>query len=132
MGILARYFQKGIPHFLQIAAIGDTDWNAKPDSRVAISPVRHWRIDEFRVRHDHGDVVVGTNDRAARANLLHLTCDTGDLHPIADSDRSFCQNDEAANEIAGDILQSEANAYANRAGKNGRGWQGGCRRCPAQ
>ncbi len=75
----------------------------------------------FVVRHDHGDVVVSKNDGAARANLLHLTGDTRDLHPIADGDRSFGQNDQAADEIAGDILQSEAKAYADRAGKNGQG-----------
>jgi hypothetical protein len=121
MGILPRYFQQGIPYLLQIAAIGDTDWNAKADTRIAISPVCHWRIDKFRVRHDHGDVVVGTNNRAARTNLLHLTGDTGHLHPIADRDRALGQNDQAANEIAGDVLQSEANAYADRAGKNGEG-----------
>jgi hypothetical protein len=53
--------------------------------------------------------------------LLHLTCDTRDLHTIANSDRSFCQNDEAADKIAGDILQPEADADTNRAGKNGQG-----------
>src|SRR4029077_5375729 len=52
-------------------------------------------------------------------NLLHLTGDTRHLYPIADCDRALRQNDQAADEIAGDVLQSEANAYADRAGKNG-------------
>jgi len=53
--------------------------------------------------------------------LLHLTGDTGHLDPIADRDRAFGQNDQSANEIAGDVLQSESNAYADRAVKNGEG-----------
>src|SRR4026207_762428 len=119
--IFSRYFHQGISYFLQIAAIGDTNRNAKTDTRIAISPVCHRRIDKFRVRHDHGDVVVSKNNRAACTNLLHLTGDTGHLHPIADRDRALGQNDQTANEIAGDVLQSEANAYADRAGKNGEG-----------
>ena len=53
--------------------------------------------------------------------MLHLTGDTGYLDPIADRDRALGQNDQTANEIAGDVLQSEANAYADCAGKNGEG-----------
>src|SRR5437660_11848316 len=119
--IFSRDFEQGIPYFLQIAAIGDTNRNAKTDARIAISPVCHRRINEFRVRHDHGDVVVGQNNGAARTNLLHLTGDTGHLYPIADRNRTLRQNDQAANEIAGDVLQSEANPHADRAGKNGEG-----------
>src|SRR4029077_12087967 len=117
--IFSRYFHQGIPYFLQIAVIGDTDRNAKTHARIAISPVCHRRIDEPRVRHDHGDVVVGKNNGAARTNLLHLTGNTGYFHPITDCDRAFGQNDQAANEIAGDVLQSESNADTERTGKNG-------------
>src|SRR5206468_10238791 len=102
-----------------IASVGDTDCDAKTHSRVAVSPIRDRRIDELRVRYDHGNVVVRENDGAACADLLHLTGDTRDLHTIADGDRSFCQNDKTADEIAGDILQSKADADADRAGKNG-------------
>jgi len=117
--IFPRHFQQRIPRLVQIASVGDTDWDAKTHSRVAVSPIRDRRIDELRVWHDHGDVVIGENDGAARANLLHLTGDTRNLDTIADGDRSFCQNDQAANEIAGNILQPKADADTDRAGKNG-------------
>src|SRR5438105_14746130 len=104
--IFSRYFHQGISYFLQIAAIGDTNRNAKTDARIAISPVCHRRIDELRVRHDHSDAVAAQNNGATRTNLLHLTGDTGYLYPIADRNRTLRQNDQAANEIAGDVLQS--------------------------
>jgi len=119
LGIFPRHFQQRSSRLLQIASVGDTDWDTKTHSRVAVSPIRDRRIDELRVGHDHGDVVVGENDGAACANLLHLTGDTRDLHTIADRDRSFCQNDKAADEVAGDILQPKADADTDRAGKNG-------------
>ena len=59
------------------------------------------------------------NDGAARANLLHLTGDARDFDAVADGDRPFGQNDQAADEIAGDVLQTEADADADRAGENG-------------
>src|SRR4029434_5579607 len=42
----------------------------------------------------------------------------GYLDPISDRDWSFSQNHEAADEIAGDVLQTEANTHADRACEN--------------
>ena len=106
-------------HLFYVAAVGHANRNAKTHARIAIGPVRHRRIDELRVRHDHGDVVVGQNDGAAGTNLLHLSGDAGHFDAVADRDRPFRQNDEAADEIARDILQTEADADADCAGKNG-------------
>src|SRR5438067_10767307 len=103
-----------------MAAIRETGRNAITRSRITRGPVCYWRLNELRVRHDHGDVVVGQNDSAARANLLHLPGDSGHLYSIADRDRPFRQNDEAANEIAGNVLQSEANPDADCTGENGQ------------
>ena len=64
------------------------------------------------------DVVVRANDRAARANLLHLTGDPRDFDPISDRDWSFGENDQPADEIARDVLQPEPDAYADRACEN--------------
>src|SRR5438874_389552 len=55
----------------------------------------------------------------SRNSVRSGTGDTGHLYSIADRDRTFRQDDQAANEIAGDVLQSEANPYADRAGENG-------------
>src|ERR1700730_15132845 len=106
--------------FLRVASIGYTHRDPKPDSRIAIGPVSYRRIDEFTVRHDHGDIVVSHNDRAASADLLNLTGDTRYLHPITDRNRPFRQNNETADKIAGDILQAKSDADSCRSGENGK------------
>src|SRR5205807_1790386 len=62
----------------------------------------------------------GQNDGASRTNLLHLTGHAGDLDAIADGDRSFGQNNQAADEIARDVLQSKSDADTDGAGENGQ------------
>src|SRR5213075_3527890 len=91
-----------------------------PHPRIAISPVRYRRVDEFRVWDNHRDVVVRANHRAASANLLHLAGNAGDFDAVTDSDWSFGQNHQAADEIAGDILQPKPDPYANRSRENGQ------------
>ena len=90
----------------------------KSHPRVAISPVRYRRIDEFRVWNDHGDIVVSENDGAARADLLHLTGDPRDFDTIADGDWSFGKNEQAADEITRNVFQTEPEAYADRSRKD--------------
>ena len=51
--------------------------------------------------------------------MLHLAGDARDLDAIAKRDRSFRQNDQTADEIARDILQSKADPDADRPRKNG-------------
>ena len=50
--------------------------------------------------------------------MLHLAGNAGDFDAVTDSDWSFGQNHQTADEIAGDILQAEADPHANRAGEN--------------
>ena len=48
------------------------------------------------------------------------TCpaDARDFHAVADADRPLGQNDQAADEVARDVLQTKADADADRAGEN--------------
>src|SRR5205823_6155824 len=108
-----------LAYLIHVAAISDPNWNPEPDPRVKISPVRHRRIDELRIRHDHRDVVVGHNHGAARPNLLDLPDDACHLHPIADGDRSLGENHQPADEITRNVLEPEPDADADRAGENG-------------
>ena len=55
-------------HLVYIAPVGDAHGNAKTHPWIAVGPVRHRLFNELRVRHDHRDVIVGADDRAARAN----------------------------------------------------------------
>src|SRR5205823_7005845 len=110
--------EQRLAYFGDIAAVGDADRYAKPHPRIAISPVGYRRVDKFRVWHNHRDVVVRANDRAASANLLHLTRNTRDFDAVTDGDWSFGQNYQTTDKITGDILQAKADAHANRAREN--------------
>src|SRR5882672_7178562 len=95
IGQRGRMFARGgnqcLAHFVDVAAISDADGNPKPHPRIAVSPVRHRRIDELRIWDDHGDVVVGHDHRAPRANMLDLAGDARDLDAIAYCDWPFGQ-----------------------------------------
>src|SRR5436190_22999054 len=116
--MLARCGDERLVYFVDVAAVSHAHGNAKPHTWIAIMPVRYRRIDKFRVRHDHRDIIARHDNRAARANLLHSADDACHFYAVPDCDGSFCQNDETADEIAGDVLQTKSNPYANRAGKN--------------
>ena len=113
--------QERLPDFINIAAVSDANRNAKTHSGIAVSPICHRRINKLRIGDNHRDVVIGANHRAARANLLDLTGNTRHLDAVADCDRAFGQDDEAADKVTGDILQAEADADAHRARKNSQG-----------
>src|SRR6266851_5809442 len=95
---------EGIAHLVYIAAVSHAHGDAKTHTWIAVGPVRDCRIDELRIGHDHGDVVVGHDHCATRANLLHLASDARDVDPVPDCDGSFSQNHQPADEIARDIL----------------------------
>ena len=59
-----------------------------------------------------------TTTVTACANFSHLPDDTGDFDAIANRDRPLRENDETTDEIARDILQTEADADADRARKD--------------
>src|SRR5437868_2289150 len=107
-----------LAHFIHVAAVSHADRHTEPHSRIEVGPVRHRRIDEFRIGHDHGDVVVRHDHRAPGANLLHLPDDAGYFHTVADRDRALGQDHQAADEIAGNILQAETDTDADGAGEN--------------
>ena len=50
--------------------------------------------------------------------VLDLAGYPRDLDPVADGDWPFRQNDQAADEIAGDILEPEPDANTDGAGEN--------------
>jgi hypothetical protein len=120
VGITPSSGNSSIAHFVDIASVSHADRHPETHSRIAKGPVRHWRVDEFRVRHDHRDVVVGQNHGAARADLLHLTGDTGYFHAVADRDGPFRKDHQAADKVARNILEAEADADADRAREHGQ------------
>ena len=118
MDITSAGGDKRFAHLVDVAPVGHTDRNVETHPRIAVGPVRHRRIDELRVRHNHRNVVVGQDYGAACPDLLDLPGDTRDFDAVANGDRPFRQDHETADEIAGDILQPEADTDADRAGEN--------------
>jgi len=119
-GMFAGGGNQRIAHFVDVAAISDADWNAKTHPRIAVGPVCHRRVDELGVRDDHRDVVVGHDHGAAGPNVLNLAGDAGYFDAVAHRDGPLGQNHQTADKIARDILQTKADAHADRAGKNGQ------------
>src|SRR4029450_10134677 len=66
----------------------------------------------------HGNIIARQNYRAARANLLHPTDNARHFDAISNRDRSLRQNNQAADEIAGDVLQTETHTDSDRTGEN--------------
>src|SRR5216117_1972611 len=102
--MLACCRDQRLANFFHVAAVSYSDRHAKSHPPVAIGPVRHRRIDEYLIRHDHSDVVVSHNNSAASADLPNLTSDARDFNAITDGDGALGQNEQAADEITGDVF----------------------------
>jgi hypothetical protein len=81
-------------------------------------PVRDRGVDELRVWHDHGNIIACYDNGAARANLLDCADDARHFDPISDSDRSFRQNDQTADEITDNVLQPETDTHSDCSSEN--------------
>ena len=81
-------------------------------------PIGHRRIYEFRVRHNDGDIVVSYNHCTSRADFPNGAQNACYFDAISNRDRSLGQDDQAADEIAGDVLQTKSDTDTNRTSKN--------------
>src|SRR4029453_18201810 len=115
--MLTRSRDEGFTHFIHVASVSYPNRHAKTHSPVAISPVRHWRINEFLVWDDHGNIIVSKNDGAARADFLHLTGDARDFNAITDGDWPFSKNEQTAHEVTRNVFQTEPETHAYRTGE---------------
>src|ERR1043166_8577642 len=115
--MLTRSRDERLTHFIHVAPVSYPHRQAKTHSPVGVSPVRHWRINEFLVWDDHGDIVVSKNDRTACADFLHLTGDARDFNAITDGDWPLSKNEQTADEITRDVFQTEPQTHAYRPGE---------------
>src|ERR1051325_1573298 len=120
LGMRIGNFDEQAAQVLDVRAVGNSHGDAKAHARVAVTPVGDAVGDEIGVGHDDGDVVVGDNGGAAQADLAHLAGDAAHFDAVADGDGSLGENNQAADKIADDVLEAEAQTNANRAGKDGQ------------
>lgn len=111
-------FQKQSPDRFGIGAVGHADGNREPDVSIRIAPVNDTAGDEIRVRHDDRDVVVGHHRRRTRRDFDDVTMDLSDFDSIADFDRTLKEQDNAADQVVGNVLKPEPDSNSECAGKN--------------
>ena len=113
-----RGFAQQALHELDVGAARHLRHDTQPHRRLVVDLVGHVVEDEALVRHQHGEPVLGDDGRAARADLLDGAFHVADVHAVAHLERALQHDDDAADEVADDVLQAEADAHAHRAGQH--------------
>ena len=80
-----------------------------------MAPVDHVEGGKAGIRNDEVDVVVCTHRGGAGSNVHHVTVHFSDLDAIPDLDRPFEENEYSADEVVGNVLQTEADSYTHSA-----------------
>src|SRR6266404_5404737 len=113
-------FQHQLSKFLQIRPISDTKWNAESNSRILITPVGHAVGNEVGVGHDNCNIIVRYDRRAPYADLSNLSRNSADFDAVSNGYWPFGENDQAADEVADDVLQPETKANTHRSSNDGK------------
>ena len=123
VGVFFRGFQEQFLHQLHIAVVRDADRDFEAHHFSGVAPVYDILRYEARVGDNYGDIVVCYDCCAAPLDLDHISLYVAHFDTVTDLDGTFEKDDQAADEIAGDVLQSEADPYADRAGQYVQGGQ---------
>ena len=86
-----------------------------------MAPVGDTLGDELRVGNDHGDVLLGDHHGGAGPDTANLSADVAHLDAVAHLDRALEEDDQAAHEVAGHVLEAETEPHAHRARQNREG-----------
>src|SRR4051812_45292364 len=100
---------------VRIGVVRHAETDAHGHVRMVVLPVDDHLGDEARVGHDHHGVVFGDYGRATRSDFRHVALDAAYFDAVANADRPFEHDDEPADPVADDVLQTEADAHADRA-----------------
>jgi hypothetical protein len=111
-------FKHEFAEVLQIGAVSHAEGDAKADARIFVAPIGDALSDEISVWDDDGNVVIGDHGGAAQADLADLSGYATDFDSVADGNGPLGENNEAADEVADDILQAEPEANADSAGEH--------------
>lgn len=113
-------FQQQSPDCFRIRPVGHADGNGEPDVPIGVTPIDHTAGDEIRVGYDDGDVVVGHDSRRTRGDLDDISMYISDFDSIADFDRTLKEQDNAADQVVGDVLKAETDSNSECTGQNGQ------------
>src|SRR5438477_7292873 len=98
---------------MEIAAVLGGDSDAHLPRAAAVLPVLDRLGDQLLIRDDRGNVVDRQHGRGSSADFDHAAFDAADLDPVAELTRTLEHHDQAADEIAYDVLEPEAHADAD-------------------
>ncbi len=114
--------QRGALHQLLVGSIGDGEGDVDAPGRAVARPVLEPPVEQLGIGQQYVDIVRRDERRRARADGPDRAFRVRvRLDEIADFDAAVEQEDEAAHEIAHDILKAQAHADAERAGKQRQG-----------
>src|ERR1051325_6554925 len=110
-----RYLEQYLLNVSRIGTVGDSDRDTEADFGISVTPVDDTGGNEFGIRHDDRDVVIGDNGGAARLDLDDIAFQTAHIDAVTDLDGTLDENDDATDEIADDILQTNPQPQPERA-----------------
>jgi hypothetical protein len=97
------------------------DGHLGTERRAGLVVVEHTLGGDFAVWHDHRDVVEGDQVRGSPVDFDHAAGGVVDADPVADAERSFDVQGDAAEEVADHPLQREADDDAHHAAAQQQG-----------
>ena len=101
-----------------IAGIADAQFEHRAYQRIGQGPVGEGITDQFGVRYDHVLVVPGGDRGRADADGRDDPLVAAYGHPVADPYGALGEQDQAADEVVGDVLQAETDTDTEGAGED--------------
>jgi len=109
--------------FAGIGIIRDSDRYPEADTLAAERPVLDARNDQLFVRYQMFNPVAGNHGDIPGTKRLDPAISASDANRVARFDRLVHQQNDAADEIADNLLQPEADTHAQCATEDGKGGQ---------
>src|SRR5690606_27642700 len=106
--VFCRDLDQEFGNQIDIRIVRNAHGYLEPDDVRLVAPVDDVFGDEFAVRDDDRDVVVGADDRAAGADGFYLAVHIVDLDAVAGLYWPLEKDDKAADKVIGDVLQAKA------------------------
>ena len=103
---------KRFHHQGNVGTIGNTHRNKKPYSTIGKGPIGHLIGDQIRVGNDHICLVEGLDGCGPKANPFDFGPLPTDFDRVTHPDGSFKEQNEAADKIVHNTLQTKADADA--------------------
>src|SRR4029453_8212130 len=121
IAVAGRGSEQHLAHQLGVGRMRHVKRQCVSGQLVRSTPVRHSLRHELRVGHNHRHALIGDDSRGACANLPHFANYTANLNAVSNLDGALEQENEATEEIARDVLQTETESHTDRADEDVEG-----------